>query len=151
MFGYEIEEVLFNLPITRDIFQGVYSSNTLPNISKCLFPCAYIANTEKDIDQGEHWVAFYFDKKNSSKPEYFDSYGLLPLKQNFVKFMKKPFIYSTHLIQNPFSSTCGYYSMYFIIKRCEGYTYQKIISSFTTDTTLNDTIVTKYFENLNFT
>lgn len=153
MYGYEVEKIILNQKSSSKIFQGVYSANNLPKRDKCLFPSAYIANTAEDYKQGEHWVSFYFDSPNNQKlsitmPEYFDPYGLLPLRQSFLDFMGKPFFYSTHLIQSPLSLTCGHYAIYYIIKRSEGNSLQQIVSSFTNDTKWNDEFVTRYVDKL---
>lgn len=148
MLGMEIEELLFTIPETQEIFRGVFSSNNIPKIDECLFPSAYIVNTDNDYEPGEHWVAFYFES-NSSLPEYFDSYGLYPLRSSFLKFMNnKPFKYSTHTIQNLYSSVCGHYVIYFVFQRCHKHSFQNIVSSFTTDTVWNDLAIEAYIDRL---
>ena len=146
MNGIEIERILFSYDLTSDIFQGVFSSDKLPE-HPCHYPYAIIVNTDVSSGPGEHWVSFYFESKNEM-PEYFDSYGLPPLKLSFQKFLKKKFLFSSKLIQDIFSYVCGEYAIYFIIQKVLGQDMQKIISSFTNDTKWNDTQVSSFVYNL---
>lgn len=150
MYGFQIENLIFSQEKTRHTFKGVFSANNLPSRlhnKDISYPSAYVANTDEDYENGKHWVSFFFKDKNSL-PEYFDPYGLLPLKNSFVTFMGKPFLYSTLLIQNPISKTCGHYAIFFVIKRCEGYTFNDILSCFTSDTEWNDYIIREYIKEL---
>ena len=152
MNGLEIEQILYSHLPSRGIFQGVYSCNNLPNIDPCSFPCGFIINTDENFKPGEHWVTVYFSS-NSSIPEYFDSYGLPPIKADFYQFLHKNsnnafFRYSTHSIQSLNSTTCGHYAIYFLINRIENKSFQSIVSSFTVDTFWNDKFIKNYIRKL---
>ena len=43
-------------PVCKNIFSGVLARNELPIINK--LPCAFILNTHKKNQTGEHWLAF---------------------------------------------------------------------------------------------
>jgi len=49
-------------------FDGVYSSDTLPDNPKLL-----VANTQPSDQDGEHWISIYVDRNGDGK--YFDSFG----------------------------------------------------------------------------
>ncbi len=149
MEGHEIENILNNSPGVKDIFRGVYSSDTLPKINKNEFyPCGFISNTDKADEPGEHWVAYFIESKNSL-PEYFDSFGLPPLNKDLMSFLPdEKFKYSDKCIQNILSSFCGYYAIYFILFRSNNYSYENILKHFKEDTKLNDSYVNEFIQNL---
>lgn len=128
-------------------FYGVFSSDTLLNVDIIKYPASLIVNTDESNKAGEHWVAFHFPSK-LAYAEYFDSYGLLPLKISFYKFLPAKFKYSTHMIQNLFSKTCGEHCIYFLNKRSTGMSMQHIISTYTTDTLDNDNKVKNYISKI---
>ena len=48
---------------------------------------AYIVNTDKSDQPGEHWIAIYF--YNDKKAFYFDSYGIPPLHNDITTFLER--------------------------------------------------------------
>ena len=146
MLGSEIVSILENRGCTSKIFRGIYSSNNLPKHIE--YPSAYIVNTDESYNPGEHWVAFYF-KSEKSLPEYFDSYGLPPMKLSFYKFLSKDkFRFSTKVLQGPFSTTCGDYAIFFVIHRVQGFNMNRILTKFTTNTSNNDSYVKEFIHKL---
>ena len=123
---------------------GIYSADKIPTID--VYPTAFIANTDESHLPGQHWVAFYFKSKNQI-PEYFDSYGLSPIKYSFLQILPKKYKYSTHTIQDLSSITCGEYCIYFLKKRASNVSMQKIISSFSSDTQWNERKIKYYIQN----
>ena len=45
--------------------KGVLAADQLPKSSLTQFPSAFIVNTDSSRSEGEHWVAFYFDKNKN--------------------------------------------------------------------------------------
>ena len=80
--------------------------------------------------QGTHWTAVY-NSPESTDIEYFDSFGLVPPNE-VVKYMRgvKNLIYNGSQIQGINSIMCGYYCVYYIMKRYEGITPDKILLDF---------------------
>ena len=120
---------------------GVFSADTIPPVEQ--YPSAYIVNTDNSNLPGQHWVSFFFENKKK-KAEYFDSYGLLPIRRTFLEILPQTFKYSSHMIQGLESITCGEYCIYFLQERAKGKRMQQIISSFSQDTDWNDVKVSKY-------
>lgn len=126
-------------------FEGVYAVNTLP--SDPLIGKSYISNTDEIHQSGEHWVAFFFPK--DSLPEYFDSFGLPPLKDGFYRFLKRfpYFNYNATHLQAPLSSICGEYCIFYITQRMNGSTASDILSLFDEKSSVyNDGLVKNFMK-----
>ena len=138
---------------SRNKFCGVYSSDLLPsNIDR--YPCGIIVNTDPHTEKGSHWLALYFPTKE--RGEFFDSYGKRPAfyNKNFELFLNthsKSWTYNHRCLQGLFSSTCGQFCLYFVMNRNRGKPFNKIINSFSKNTTFNDHRVTVFVHRyLNF-
>lgn len=121
-------------------FLGVYPCDLLPDITRT--PAAVIINTDPSNKPGEHWVAVYFNENNEA--EYFDSFGLPPLKKEILSFLNKfsvRWYYNPHNLQPFYSSTCGLYCIMFLRLRCRGYNFCTIIHLLTKNRHVNDIIV----------
>lgn len=111
---------------------------------------AIICNTEIDPNNtdGLHWIAMYSDNSSpNGQVDYFDSYGKQPDRQSIYYFLNvqgRTWQYNKQCLQMSYSSVCGYYCLYFIIKRCQGETMKDIISGFGTDLLENDKNVQSY-------
>ena len=85
-------------------------------------PCAFVLNTDPHYRKGQHWVAIYI---NSSKEGfYFDSYGLPPLKEEFLNFLSKNckrWYYNDVRLQDVGSKACGQFCLYFLIHMSYGW------------------------------
>lgn len=142
MNTHQIHHILSNEPTTRKSFRGVYASDRLPkNPPK---PAALVANLDPHNLGGSHWVAFYLPSKGPA--EYYDSYGTLPIPP-FEKLLGHNYRRSIRTLQSPFSTVCGQYCIFFILKRCNGQSMHDIISSFGEDVTENDFILNYYIKN----
>ena len=128
-------------------FKGVYPLNFLPNNLK--LPINLIANTHPSSKPGEHWISISINSEG--KGQYFDSFGLPPLHQEFFDFLesycKKGWDYNKVSLQHPSSNTCGHYCVLFIIFKCLGLTYENFISKFNTNSLRNDERMKKIFGN----
>lgn len=146
MYGQEIDNILSTNPVTKNIYKGIYASNQIPRLRGLKYPAAYIFNTDEDFRPGQHWVAIFL-KSRRAQPEYFDSYGVQPIKQSFKRFMKrlnKSYRYNKQSLQSLLSKVCGEYTVYYVFHKSKGYTLRKILSNFSNDCEQNDEIV-KYF------
>lgn len=91
--------------------------------------CAYILNTDPHYKKGYHWVAVYIDqlKKNGY---YFDSYGLPPVRNEFVDFFRENctnYTYNDVRVQDIKSNACGEFCLYFLIHMSYGWSPDDII------------------------
>lgn len=143
MNNRQISALMRNHSRVSKIFVGVYPADMLPKKPRKDKPCAYIANTHKHNQPGEHWVCFYFPK--DSLPEFWDSYGFPP-QNEFKHFLGKHYLCSNKPLQHPLSSVCGQYCCLYILKRTEGFDMHSIITSFTNDLIQNDILVNLIIE-----
>ena len=107
MFKSQIESILKLENSTKSGFQGVFPIDLLPSRQTG----SYVINLDKHDQPGSHWVAVYDD---GEKVEYFDSFGIPPTCRTFLGSTA---VYSTAHIQPLMSNACGFYCVYFIIKR----------------------------------
>ena len=138
MNNREISRFMKSHPRTKGIFVSTHAADSLPNKPRTKLPSAYVINTLKRHQPGEHWVHIYFPI--TGPPEYYDSFGFSP-REDFKKFLGEDYIYNKRFIQYPFSSVCGQYCMYFILMRSMNRSMPGIISQFTEDNLENDIMV----------
>ena len=74
MIETALEEILKIDKDTKKIFLGVFARDELPKRVK--YPSCFILNTQPRSQEGEHWLAIYFDHKRNCY--FFDSYGNSP-------------------------------------------------------------------------
>jgi hypothetical protein len=127
-------------------FLGVFPANLLP--SPILFePYCFIANTDPSGKPGNHWVAFYVE---GNVCDYFDSMGLPPTHniyflnflQNFPKYR-----WNNSRIQGS-ATTCGQYTVLFIIARINGYSMDDFVELFSAHTLSNDIVTGGFVNNM---
>ena len=108
-------------------FRGVFAYNKLPSTVSS-FPSSYIVNTDIAKKKGEHWIALYFE--SSKLCEIFDSYGLQPFGRiyTFASNNADCVQYNKMFLQNPFSSLCGLYCIYFLYYKSRGYSLRNIVT-----------------------
>ena len=138
MLSSEIEQKLKRC----HCFVGVFPRDKLPTIKK--YPFCVVVNTDPANKPGQHWVAIFGTQK---KTEYFDSFGLPPFHHeilNFIENCKGNIEFNTITLQTATAKTCGHYCVIFILMRCEGYTFDHMISIFTRNTLLNDILAKLY-------
>lgn len=116
-------------PHTYSVYGGIYPRDKLPKHISKTRPVAFIANTHKHDQPGEHWVAFYFGK--DGRAVYFDSYGEPPRYPEFITFLinnSATYVYNIERIQG-FDKTCGIYCLFFLYnmtKRLAANMFQKL-------------------------
>jgi len=142
MNSLQMEKALLVDKMCKDIFVGVFAADKLPDKE---YPGIYIANTDVASQPGQHWVAFYCEKPDTT--EVFDSYGYNPA---VYSLFLKTWIGDDYIVQNscrlqgPDSTVCGQYCIFYTLLRCHGYRYEDVISVLTRNTTYNDKFVCKF-------
>ena len=125
-----------------DCFVGVFSCDNLPKQIKT-FPSALVANTQPSTKSGEHWVAFYFI--SPSQAEYFCSYGRPPTVSAFKQLLRGyNWANNQKRVQGNFSSVCGQYCIYYLLKRCKGLSMAEITHQFSDNYEENDELIKCY-------
>ena len=129
-------------------FLGVYSRDTLPTKMKSQYPISLISNTDLQLDEGTHWVAFYID--DNGKGHYFDSYGRPPIHDEFENFLANHcpggYSWNRKKLQCDTCVTCGQYCCCYIILRSAGLAHKQFQDLFTHDPQKNDQIVDELFK-----
>ena len=132
--------IKFNLRKVEN-FIDVFALNTLP--ISIPIESGLICNTDPNWKPGTHWIAIYRDKDGYA--EFFDPYGIPPLHNEFIDFMNNNSTlgirWSDRQLQCVDCVTCGYYCIEYIKFRCKNLSLNDLISSFSTDTYLNDIFV----------
>jgi len=127
-------------------FSGVYALDKLPEIKD--FPVTLISNTDPSDQEGQHWIAIYIGE--SGFGEFFDSYGLPPLKKEFYEFMdancSNGWSHSTVLLQDLRSKTCGKYAMLFCALRSYSISMCSLINLFSNSGEVNEEIITDLYK-----
>lgn len=137
----EIKKVLLTDAKCMKIFRGVFAADTLP--TKFVTPAAFIVNTDIAQGPGEHWNVIFIDNKGNG--EFFDSYGLPPLIENHVAFLKKhcnKFTFNKHPLQSVSSSVCGHYCCLYVAAKSRNINLNRFLSFFfPNDCNSNDALV----------
>jgi len=110
-----LEKVIFRHKKLSSFFKGCFAADRIP--SHLTAPFAFIVNFEKSGERGSHWSSIV--SINTETIEYFDSFGRLPPKGSIEKFIEtfKIKIINRTSFQNPFSTVCGQYSVYYLVQR----------------------------------
>ena len=131
MNSKEIAAVLLKDIHSRRVFKGVYPRNRLPFHVYTGRPCAFVINTDVASGPGKHWVAVWFNGKGGA--EYFDSFGLPPSSSDIKQFIVTnsfTYFYNHRLLQDLTSSMCGYYVLYFVMKKSRGASMSRLLAPF---------------------
>ena len=145
MAGLDTLEI--NNKINVSSFLGTYAFDELPEPPKEDF--SVVVNTEPSTEPGEHWLAIVF---KTGIFYFMDSFGRTitsPLfSQDFKKKIKDYFSNykyrcNPNIIQNIFSNTCGYYSIYFI-RELQNKTMRQTLQIFSDSFKNNDKLVVDY-------
>lgn len=139
MNTYEINFILSDLKC----FKGTYASDKLPLIKFTQRPIAFVMNTQKHTEKGEHWVALYINENNIA--EYMDSFGFEPICCRIKKFCSlngiDKILVNKNWLQFILSDTCGKYCALFIRMRCKGFTFQQFINLFSKNSWKNEFLI----------
>jgi len=135
MYSSQISNALKKDPYASKYFVGVFPSDALPKRIK--YPSAVVANTDPSDEKGEHWVCYFFDKNKNA--EYFDSYGLPPIKHDLFNFLVEKGCIKNHgkkikcnevQLQAFNSDVCGQYCIAFIARKARGESMDNIVKSY---------------------
>lgn len=132
MKGWTIVSALTKDPRAKHFFRGVYPSDVLVSVNvDTRHPSAYVINYDTSTKPGTHWVVCWFAGKHNTA-EYFDSYGLAPppLIKTFLRKHATSIRCNQRLIQSPLSTTCGYYCIYYVMKKARGYILSRLLIPF---------------------
>ena len=149
----ELTRILSSDPYARHCFAGVRASDHLTSKKMPKAPSCLIVNTDPCWKPGTHWLAIFMDENRNL--EFFDSYGQHPLKYRRVyEFLRwhgkdeNEWKTNTKQLQGPLSSTCGQFCLYFLLWRCRGVSFEKIMSGFDENGSANDIMVTSFINSL---
>ena len=136
MDSEQLTYLLHTTEETRDIFVGVYASDTLPNVTQLSTPFCLIVNTAPHSHPGMHWLALYcsVNKQKQYHVEYFDPLGMEIVCPKILKFVKtlndKFYYYSSIIIQAPTSNVCGLYVLLYCYLKAVAYSFKNIVQLF---------------------
>lgn len=112
----------------------------------------FIYNLEPSYMSGSHWVATYV---KDNVINYFDSFGMPPFQEivNHAKEKNLTLLHQNGQIQNLYTSTCGYFCLYFLNEMTKGKgssqdVYFHLLQGFGSDTMKNELFIEKYFKTL---
>lgn len=151
MNAREINHILSKNIATKNYFQGVFASNTLPQVdklskeSKC-----FVVNFDPIEKSGSHWVCIIINPQEKSNI-YFDSYGKKPSIPAICDYLKyKKCIFNCVNLQFPFSTACGQWCIFFLILYYTNHSFNCIYNFFkkNNDLLYNDYLVNNFIENL---
>ena len=119
----------------------VFSRDNLPE--KVKIPSAFVINTDSSKEPGEHWVAIYVGAEEI--PIYFDSFGLPPLHEDLIAFLKRvgkgKWRYNLLTLQHPESKSCGMYCIEFLKSQYYKRSLKSFQNIFTSDLILNEKVL----------
>jgi hypothetical protein len=135
----QIQEVLTNDQFSQKYFKNVLAIDELPKTNKKIKNSAYIINTDKKTEKGEHWLSVFYD--DQSNCQFFDSLGMGPEIYNLDSFIiktSKAAFTNKYAVQSIFSEYCGYYAILFVMIRSRNVSFRKFLEYFDKDTFKND-------------
>ena len=144
MNGAQIVKKVMEYPVARHYFKGVYSSDVLPHFKP---PFSIIANVDDQYSPGSHWLSIMVN--NDNIVEFADSFGRRPdndmFPVSFANYIAKYKLcyYNSVMIEGLFDHDCGEISIYFVILRAMGISFQCIVDSFSVNFDNNNTIVSQ--------
>ena len=123
MYKRQIETILRLNSDSKHNFNGVLAMDELPKTRQ---KGSYVINLDDHDEPGSHWVAVWCDNE---KVEYMDPFGLPPLDDRCLLFLGGNVRYNTVKMQLLLSNACGFYCVYFVIKRASGLAANSIIET----------------------
>ena len=105
----------------------------------------FIYNLEPHYMSGSHWVTTYV---RNGTINYFDSFGMPPFQElvNHAKEKNLTLLHQNKQIQNLYTTTCGYFCLYFLNEMHKGVDYFYLLQVFDTDTKENEKFIENYFK-----
>ena len=107
----------------------------------------FIYNLEPSYMSGSHWVATYV---KDNVINYFDSFGLPPFQEilDHAKRRNLTLLHQNQQIQNLYTTTCGFFCLYFLNEMHQNVDYFDLLQVFDTDTNKNEKFIENYFRHL---
>ena len=104
----------------------------------------FIYNLEPHYMSGSHWVTTYV---RDGTINYFDSFGMPPFQElvNHAKEKDLNLLHQNQQIQNLYTTTCGYFCLYFLNEMHKGISYFDLLQVFSFDTKENEKFIENYF------
>ena len=137
----QVKRALERNTFTKKTFCGVFAADELPEKIDT-FPCGFVVNTDPSTEPGTHWVVFSFPSHGEG--EFFYSYGYPPEDYGEPFKSYKIGIWNKRKIQSSWSEVCGQYCIFYLYHRSRGYSMNKIVNLFSSNTELNDCNVACY-------
>ena len=133
MDSIQLKRILKTDSMTKHSFQGVHASDQLTQIQTPVhFPASYVINEHRFTKGGSHWIAPYIDHQTV---EYFESYGQ-PHIPSFKKFIRRlsqqQMSHNEKQLQSFQTQTCGPFCIFYLIKKQEGSSLEKMIKTYFT-------------------
>ena len=149
MYTDEITTILENDDFVGPIFGGCLPSDKLCGLGVVSLPCAYVCNYDPSHLPGTHWVAIYIS--DDRKGYFFCPFGLEPLSDHIYDFLERncdEWTMNTRQLQGWDSTSCGQFSIFFLMYKSRGWSMNFIVSLFDNDTSKNDRAVYEFVDNL---
>ena len=129
-----------NIPIKNVLSRD----QTVPHNHKLALFIYYL---EPSYMGGSHWVSTYV---RDNVINYFDSFGLPPFQELVDHAQRKnlTLLHQNQQIQNLYTTSCGYYCLYFLNEMNKGQDYFDLLQVFSRDTNYNERFIEKYFKKL---
>ena len=126
------------------IYNVLSRDQTVPHNHKLAL---FIYNLEPQYLFGSHWVSTWV---KNNVINYFDSFGLPPFQEllNHAKRKNLTLLHQDQQLQNLYTSTCGYFCLYFQNEMNKGVDYFDLLQVFSSDTYKNEEFIEKYFRKL---
>ena len=114
----------------------VCASDNLPKNARFV-----IANTDPSHLPGTHWVCMHFPRRGFA--EYFDSTGHHPPPafERYLTARSSKYKRNDRRVQDYGTDTCGEYCIYYVTKRRNGWSFEKILDNFSRDLSMNEMLV----------
>ena len=113
-----------NFPTLLKLFDGVYSFDKIPTQIKLHH--FIICNTDISSGSGKHWFCVF--RSNKKFLECFDSLGVGPEKQIFLKSVQfrgiRELNYNESPVQSVTSSACGEFCLFFLFERLHNLNFE---------------------------
>ena len=105
----------------------------------------FIYNLEPHYMSGSHWVTTYV---RDGTINYFDSFGMPPFQElvHHAKEKNLNLLHQNQQIQNLYTTTCGYFCLYFLNEMHKGVDYFDLLQVFSFDTEENEKFIENYFK-----
>jgi len=122
----ELNKILQRNEITSPLYVGCFPADRIPPIIRT--PCCMVVNTGMAGTPGEHWVAIHVT--SPSEADYFDSLADWPPNSAHIAAFLQRFSNINRCpcpVQSDRSSACGKHVIYFLHRRCQGWSLLRVV------------------------